>query len=187
MNLKEESFFDLLDNQYKEVDNKDQIDYWVPLSNLILESMEIRDSKNISQADLALKMKTKQSVISRFENMGRTPNYDFIARLSIALDHKPGMTLYGDYMAIIPIEHQEYIKKLADSENMEISKYVQKLLDDSIRVKKIKDNHTNILHTTSESVIKENTSNYQMADNSVLTPNNKDNNFVKMPLILSSN
>ena len=133
--IKEESVSDVLDKQYLEADNKDELDYWTPLSKIIMESIELRDSKGMSQTDLAVVMKTKQSVISRFENMGRLPNYDFIARLALALDHSPGMTLYGDYMAVVPIEKQSLIKELANKENISTRQFVQNILDQRIALK----------------------------------------------------
>ena len=133
--INEESITDMIDKQYLESDNKNELDYWDPLSKIILESIELRDSKDMTQADLATAMQTRQSVISRFENMGRLPNYDFIARLSIALNHSPGMTLYGDYMAVVPIEKQLLIKKLADKENISTRKFVQVILDQGITYK----------------------------------------------------
>ncbi len=53
---------------------------------MIQECVSKRIEKKLSQKDLAERMGTKQSVISRFENMGRIPNYDFIIRLANALD-----------------------------------------------------------------------------------------------------
>ena len=133
--IKEDLVLDMLDKQYLEADNKDELDYWAPLSKIILESIELRDLKGMSQTDLAEVMKTKQSVISRFENMGRLPNYDFIARLALALDHSPGMTLSGDYMAVVPIEEQDLIKELADKENISTRKFVQNILDQGMALK----------------------------------------------------
>ncbi|MCK4906076.1 MAG: helix-turn-helix transcriptional regulator [Spirochaetes bacterium] len=133
--IKEESVLDMLDKQYLEAENKNELDYWTPLSKIILESIELRDSKGMSQTDLAKVMKTRQSVISRFENMGRLPNYDFVARLALALDHSPGMTLYGDYMAVVPIEKQSLIKEIADRENVSTRKFVQTMLDREITFK----------------------------------------------------
>lgn len=60
--------------------------YWDALSQMITECERLRLQKELSQKDLAERMGTTQSVISRFENMGRTPNYDFIVRLADALD-----------------------------------------------------------------------------------------------------
>src|SRR4030042_5940176 len=97
---------EILDKQYLESENREAIDYWDPLAQIIMEMIEARHAQGLSQAGLATLMKTKQSVISRFENMGRKPNYDFFARLSIALKHAPGATLYGEYMAVLPIEEQ---------------------------------------------------------------------------------
>lgn len=131
--VREESFLDELEKQYINADNKAETDYWAPLSKIIMESIFLRDSRGMSQSDLADAMKTKQSVISRFENMGRLPNYDFFARLALALGHAPGMTLCGDYMAVVPIEQQNLIKKLAEKENISTKNYVQNILDVGIQ------------------------------------------------------
>ena len=126
------SFSDILDSQYLEADNKKEIDYWSPLSKIIVESIELRGCKHLSQAELAKKMKTSQSVISRFENLGRIPSYDFIAKLSIALGHVPGITLYGDYMATVPIEKHDLIVKIAKENSISTQKLVQIILEQAI-------------------------------------------------------
>ena len=42
---------------------------------------------------------------------GRSP-YDFVARLSLALGHAPGMTLFGDFTATAPATQHELVTKL---------------------------------------------------------------------------
>lgn len=140
-NLREKSFLDILDKQYLETDNKEEHDYLIPLSKIISESIELRNSKGMSQADLAERIRTQQSVISRFENMGGKPNYDFIARLSIALGHIPGMTLCGDYMAVVPIEKQVLVKGMAEKENITTSEFVQNIVDQGITIIENKANY----------------------------------------------
>lgn len=130
--IEEQSTLDLLDQQYLETDNKEKLDYWAPLAKIIMESIALRDLNGLTQADLAKRMQTRQSVISRFENMGRLPSYDFFARLSLALGHVPGMTLYGDYMAVVPHEKQTWIKEQADSEKTTTQRFVQNLLDEHL-------------------------------------------------------
>ncbi len=163
--MKEESVLEMLKKQYQESDDKITIDYWEPISKIILESIELRDSKNMSQTDLAKAMNTKQSVISRFENMGRLPNYDFIARLSLALSHSPGMTLYGDYMAVVPLEKQSFIKELADKENISTKKLVQTILDQGITLKRniCEDIQKRDANTTSETVL-----NFNLNENGII-------------------
>lgn len=124
-----------IEEVYDEAENKKDVDYWTPLSNIIYESIELRDSKGITQSELAKIMKTRQSAISRFENMGRIPNYDFIARLSFSLNQRPGITLFGDYMGIVPLNKQLIVKRLAEKENLSTQKFVQKTLEQGIDTK----------------------------------------------------
>ncbi|HEY9593508.1 MAG TPA: helix-turn-helix transcriptional regulator [Spirochaetia bacterium] len=106
----------------------DETSYWDPFAHIIMESIESRHVQGISQSELASRMKTKQSVISRFENMGRLPNYDFVARLANALGHVPGMTLYGEFMAIVPLAMQDKVLAAAQAEQMPVQEFVNRLL-----------------------------------------------------------
>jgi len=131
-NLFEENTLDVLEEQYLEADNRDKIDYWAPLSRLIIESVELRDLLGFSQEVLAKLMNTRQSVISRFENLGRIPSYDFIARMAQALGHAPGMTLFGDFMAILPLNKQQEIRAIAERTGVSTQTYVQTIFEEAI-------------------------------------------------------
>jgi ribosome-binding protein aMBF1 (putative translation factor) len=48
--------------------------------------IKARIDNKITQKDLARKLKTKQSVISRVENAKTVPSLTFLKRLSVALD-----------------------------------------------------------------------------------------------------
>lgn len=103
--------------------------YYLPVANLATECAVLRDEEGLTQVELAQRMGTKQSVISRFENLdGRLPSYDFIARLSLALGHTPGMTLCGDFMATVPLEQQSMVKELAGREGVTTRTFVGYLL-----------------------------------------------------------
>jgi transcriptional regulator with XRE-family HTH domain len=131
-NMKEMDVLDLLEEQYNEADNQKEIDYWTPLSSLIMESVNLRGTKKISQADLAKAMKTRQSVISRFENMGRLPSYEFITRMSQAFGHAPGMTLFGDFMATVPLEKQKAVKDAAEKAGKSTQTFVNSLMSKAL-------------------------------------------------------
>jgi transcriptional regulator with XRE-family HTH domain len=104
-------------------------EFYLPVANLATECVVMRDEQGLTQEELAQRMGTKQSVISRFENLdGRLPSYDFIARLSFALGHTPGMTLFGDFMATVPLEQQPLVKDLASREGTSSRAFVESLL-----------------------------------------------------------
>lgn len=126
------SVFDILEKQYNDAKNKTEIDFWRPFTKIIVESLEIRSKKGLSQKDLAHLMETKQSAISRFENMGRKPNYEFLARLASSLGHTLGLTLYGDFMAIVPEDKQDLIEMLAKHGGVSTAEFTQALLDNAI-------------------------------------------------------
>lgn len=150
---REESVVDLLDAQYLAADNQQKINYWKPFARIIMEAIEARDSQNLSQADLAARMKTKQSVISRFENMGRLPSYDFIARLSIALGHAPGITLHGEYMTVVPPSKQGFIQKIAKREKIPTWRVVEQILEKAIDEYEAKERQIIGFDDTEEDVI----------------------------------
>ena len=107
----------------------ERADYWDSLARIIMETVELRHANTVSQSDLAAQMSTTQSVISRFENLGRLPSYDFIARLSIALGHCPGITLCGDYMAVVPLAKQALVKRRAEQIGVSTQVFVEQLIE----------------------------------------------------------
>jgi hypothetical protein len=126
------SALDFLEETYLAANNKPELDYWNPLAKIVLESLEARHHLGMTQQSLAEKMKTRQSVVSRFENMGRVPSYDFIARMAIAFSHTPGITLYGDFMATVPLYLHETVREIAQNSNLSTQAVVTKLLVDAI-------------------------------------------------------
>ncbi len=67
------------------------IDSYIPLweQNIIQVVSDLfvhRIKTGVSQAELAKRIKTTQSVITRFERMGRTPTLEFIYRVAKGLD-----------------------------------------------------------------------------------------------------
>lgn len=132
---------DLINELNAQSEDKSDAYYWDPLSTIIRESIKGRETLGMSQAGLANVMGTKQSAISRFENMGRLPTYDFIARLAISLDHKLGMTLYGDYMALVKPEDQLFVKQESQKLGIDTEQYTQDILDNAICIQKEKNRY----------------------------------------------
>lgn len=74
----------LKDPEFRRVLEETRLEYEV--ARAIIEA---RVKRGISQEELARRLKTKQSVISRVENAGTTPSLSFLKRLAKAL----GLTL----------------------------------------------------------------------------------------------
>jgi len=112
-----------------ERENEDKIEYFKkelrdPLNDFIVEVITERLDKGLNQEKLANKMGTKQPVISRFENSGRKPSYEFMERLAKALGGNLYITIHGDYTLTAS---KEYRKKL-DLLSKETGKSPQELM-----------------------------------------------------------
>lgn len=113
-----------IDSEIKEPFSPKHPDYWDMLSEIILECQKLRYEKKISQKELSEKMETKQSVISRFENMGRKPNYDFLVRLAHELGCNPKLYLDGDFSVQVPYELRAKLLEIAKRKNVDIEQYL---------------------------------------------------------------
>jgi ribosome-binding protein aMBF1 (putative translation factor) len=73
----------LKDPEFKKIWEASEPEY------LIADAMiKRRLAKNLSQRDLAKKVKTTQAVISRVESMNANPSLDLLKRIAAALDSK---------------------------------------------------------------------------------------------------
>ena len=132
MNMKYERATDVMREQERKSSAPHEIEYWRPLTEFITDALQERARTGLSQSDLGKLMATKQSVISRFENMGRKPNYDFMMRLSQALGDVMGLTLHGNFMAVVKSAQRSQIEEIAASRGIQTREMVQSLLDGAV-------------------------------------------------------
>jgi ribosome-binding protein aMBF1 (putative translation factor) len=85
-NLKKQAF--------KNKNVKRYYDELEPEFSLIKLMIEKRLDKNLSQADLAKKIGTKQSAISRFESGSSNPTLQFVNKIAHALNVKLKISLF---------------------------------------------------------------------------------------------
>lgn len=81
-----------LNEMLKDPEFKKEYDALEPEFALIRQSIEKRIQKELSQADLAKKMGTKQSAISRFESGSYHPTMNFMNKVATALGLKLKVT-----------------------------------------------------------------------------------------------
>lgn len=94
------------------------------VEELVLEVIDERLSKDISQKELAKIAGTTQSVISRFENLGRQPRISFLQRIATALGATFRGTIHGDYMYVAPKKFHEYISESAEKDGVSTSRFL---------------------------------------------------------------
>ncbi|MCL4408022.1 MAG: helix-turn-helix transcriptional regulator [Thermotogae bacterium] len=108
-----------------------------PLEDFILEVFKERLNQNLTQEELAKKMNTKQSVISRFENGGREPSYEFMNRLAEVLGGNLYLTIHGDYTITVPEKYREKLKMLSKEKNMSVNQLLMDILDREINKERV--------------------------------------------------
>jgi len=111
-----------VDPQRFEIDYSDDI-----LFSLIEQEITLRINRGWTQADLAERMNTKQSAISRFENYGRKPSLDFLINLCNALGTKYINSLDGEYTLVIPDKYKGEIKEKADAFDLSPNEFIKYL------------------------------------------------------------
>ncbi|MDZ4121156.1 MAG: helix-turn-helix transcriptional regulator [Candidatus Cloacimonadaceae bacterium] len=82
--------------------------------------LKARLNQKISQEELARRMNVKQSVISRFEHAGRIPTFEFLYRITKALDMNLLITPYGDRTVILSPEQYETVMKHAQEHKSDV-------------------------------------------------------------------
>jgi DNA-binding XRE family transcriptional regulator len=75
-----------LEERLKDPEFKKEWDALEPEFQLASQLIEARIKKNISQRELAKKVKTSQAAISRIEAMNGNPSLSFLKRIAAALD-----------------------------------------------------------------------------------------------------
>lgn len=91
--MKLRNFDDFLKELLKDPQTKREFDALEPEYKLIEQVIANRLKKGYSQAQLAAKIKTKQSAISRLESGGYNPTLEFLNKVSTALGCKLTISL----------------------------------------------------------------------------------------------
>jgi ribosome-binding protein aMBF1 (putative translation factor) len=91
--MKLRNFDEFLKELLKDPKTKAEFNRLEPEYRLIRQVIANRLKKGYSQAQLAAKMKTKQSAISRLESGGYNPSLEFLTKVSKALGCKLTISL----------------------------------------------------------------------------------------------
>ena len=84
---------------------KAEYDRLGPIFAVVWEMIEARQAAGLTQADVAVRMGTTQSVVARLESARHMPTFDMVARYAAALDRRVDIRLVpsGDRRdAVVP-------------------------------------------------------------------------------------
>lgn len=119
--------------QNEEFDNTpDNSDELSALSVFMDDIEQLKEKNKMKQGDIAEKMNTTQSAVSRLISARANPTYKQLTALAKAVGGKIAFSAFGDYSITAPVDLHDDIKKLAEKENKDITDYLQDLLRDRI-------------------------------------------------------
>ncbi|MHA2023052.1 MAG: helix-turn-helix domain-containing protein [Candidatus Thorarchaeota archaeon] len=113
-------------SEYTFNDYLESIDYVSsPMEELTREVINERLYQRLSQKQLARKIGTKQSVVSRFENFGRSPSLKWLVRLAEGLGVRFRATIHGNYMFVVPRKYRAVLDARAKKLEIRVAKLLE--------------------------------------------------------------
>jgi transcriptional regulator with XRE-family HTH domain len=103
-----------------------------PLSDFLTDYDFSKGSQNLTQVEIARRMKTTQSAISRFEAMKNPPSYDFLQRISEVLGDELYLSPLGSMCLSVPYDLHDAVRLLSQAEGKSVKDYLQACLRDTI-------------------------------------------------------
>lgn len=104
------------------------------LSAFLADYEFLKDSKDLTQKDIAEKMGTTQSAISRIESLKTNPSYKQLLKMAEAVGGELLVTPMKDMTVQVPYDLQNTVRKLAEHENKTTNDYLWGLLRNSIEL-----------------------------------------------------
>lgn len=103
------------------------------LASFLADYEFLKDKKSLSQKDVAKKMGTTQSAVSRIERFKTNPSYFQLKKMSEAVGGELFISPLGNFSLTVPVDLHEKIKSLADKKNESIGEYLQHCIRESVQ------------------------------------------------------
>jgi len=103
---------------------QDLYESWTALSKFLLAFEQLKVTNNLTQKEIAQKMGTTQSAISRVMRMKGKPSYQVLQKMSKAVGGDLYISPMGDYSFTIPLNMQPRIKEIAEGKGVNIKELV---------------------------------------------------------------
>lgn len=98
------------------------------LSSFLTDFDFLKDSKGLTQKDVANKTGTTQSAISRIASMKTNPSYKQLQKMAEAVGGELFITPMKDMTVQVPYDLQNTVRDLAKSENKTTNEYLDEVI-----------------------------------------------------------
>ena len=106
------------------------------LSAFLTDFDFLKESLGLTQQDVAEKMGTTQSAISRIASLKTNPSYKQLQKMAEAVGGELLVTPMKNMTVQVPYDLQESVRKLAASENKSTSDYLEGVLRNAIELER---------------------------------------------------
>ena len=124
-------FMDTLEKGDKKLDS--YVKMYEALSAFLTDFDFLKDSLGLTQQDVAEKMGTTQSAISRIASLKTNPSYKQLQKMAEAVGGELLVTPMKNMTVQVPYDLQETVRKLATSEKKSTNDYLESVLRNAIR------------------------------------------------------
>ena len=132
--MKNINVLDYMDSLEKEDKDLDLfVKMYEALSSFLTDFDFLKDSMGLTQKDVADKMGTTQSAISRIASMKTNPSYKQLQKMAEAVGGELLITPMKDMTAQVPYDLQNKVRELAKGENKTTNEYLDEVIRDSIQ------------------------------------------------------
>lgn len=104
------------------------------LSSFLTDFDFLKDSLGLTQKDVADKMGTTQSAISRIASLKTNPSYKQLQKMAEAVGGNLFVTPMKDMTVQVPYDLQKNVRKLAEREDKSTNEYLNELLRKAILI-----------------------------------------------------
>ncbi|MBP3365895.1 MAG: helix-turn-helix transcriptional regulator [Treponema sp.] len=102
------------------------------LSSFLTDYEFLKDSKGLTQKDIACAMGTTQSAVSRIESLKTNPSYKQLLKMTSAVGGDFFITPMGSMTVLVPYDLQGKVKEIATKTKTKENEYLLKLIRNGI-------------------------------------------------------
>lgn len=134
--MKKDQVIEFMDSLEKNDENlASLVKMYEALSSFLTDFDFLKDTLGLTQKDVANKMETTQSAISRIASLKTNPSYKQLQKMAEAVGGNLFITPMKDMTVQVPYDLQETVRKLAAREGLSTNEFLDELLRKAIHAR----------------------------------------------------